>query len=109
MTESSASGIFALSSSMIAAVAYSVTHITAFSTTDELHQCRRGVGVEPVANFRWHTAPITSVEWHPNDASVLAVSGADDQVRLSDKGSEIAQVADYGKLSMLGHHLGYGR
>merc|ERR1711862_591683 len=38
------------------------------------------------------TAPITSVEWHPNDYSVLATSG-DDQIALWDlaieKDSEI--------------------
>ena len=43
---------------------------------------------EPVANFRWHTAPITSVEWHPTDASVLGVAGADDQVTIWDMAVE---------------------
>lgn len=38
----------------------------------------------PVANFNWHKAPITSVEWHPTDASAFAASGADDQVTLWD-------------------------
>lgn len=37
-----------------------------------------------VANYKWHTAPITSVEWHPTDESVLAVSGADNQLTLWD-------------------------
>lgn len=32
----------------------------------------------------WHTDAITSVEWNPVDASVLAVSGADDQTTLWD-------------------------
>ncbi|KAK8861511.1 hypothetical protein IAR55_002332 [Kwoniella newhampshirensis] len=38
----------------------------------------------PVANFQWHTAPITSVEWHPTDTSVFAASGSDDQLTLWD-------------------------
>ncbi|KAK4688072.1 ribosome assembly protein RRB1, partial [Tremellales sp. Uapishka_1] len=38
----------------------------------------------PVADFKWHTAPVTSVEWHPTDSSVFAASGSDDQVTLWD-------------------------
>ncbi|KAJ9053653.1 Ribosome assembly protein rrb1 [Entomophthora muscae] len=38
----------------------------------------------PVAHFKWHTAPITSIEWHPTDESTLAVAGADDQVTQWD-------------------------
>lgn len=38
----------------------------------------------PVATFKWHLAPITSIEWHPTESSVLAVSGADDQISLWD-------------------------
>ncbi|ELT91552.1 hypothetical protein CAPTEDRAFT_155831 [Capitella teleta] len=38
----------------------------------------------PVAVFKHHTAPITSVEWHPTDSSVLAASGSDDQITLWD-------------------------
>ncbi|RUP07427.1 WD40-repeat-containing domain protein [Jimgerdemannia flammicorona] len=38
----------------------------------------------PVATFKWHSAPITSIEWHPTDESVLAVSGADDQISIWD-------------------------
>lgn len=37
-----------------------------------------------MANFSWHTAPITSVEWHPTDSSVFAASGSDDQLTLWD-------------------------
>ena len=48
---------------------------------------------QPVAVFKHHTAPITSVEWHPNDYSVLATSGDDHQIALWDlaieKDSEI--------------------
>jgi ribosome assembly protein RRB1 len=38
----------------------------------------------PVATFKWHNAPITSIEWHPTEESVLAVSGADNQLTLWD-------------------------
>ena len=39
---------------------------------------------KPVAVFKHHTQPITSVEWHPKDFSVLASSGADNQIALWD-------------------------
>jgi hypothetical protein len=39
---------------------------------------------QPVASFKWHTGPITSVEWHPTEESVIAVSGADHQTTLWD-------------------------
>ncbi|KAI0361006.1 glutamate-rich WD repeat-containing protein [Trametes cingulata] len=38
----------------------------------------------PVAGFNWHSAPITSIEWHPTEDSIFAASGADDQVTLWD-------------------------
>ncbi|XP_014668402.1 PREDICTED: glutamate-rich WD repeat-containing protein 1-like [Priapulus caudatus] len=37
-----------------------------------------------VATFKHHTAPITSVEWHPTDGTVFAASGSDDQLTLWD-------------------------
>ncbi|XP_063902032.1 glutamate-rich WD repeat-containing protein 1-like [Zophobas morio] len=43
-----------------------------------------GAKALPIATFKWHTDAITSVEWHPCDESVLAVSGADDQISLWD-------------------------
>ncbi len=39
---------------------------------------------EPVAQFRWHTNQVTSIEWHPTDESMLAVAGADNQVTIWD-------------------------
>ena len=39
---------------------------------------------DPVAVFKHHTAPVTSVEWHHEDSSVFASSGADDQVAQWD-------------------------
>jgi len=41
-------------------------------------------GFTPVVSFRYHTAPITSLEWNPNDSSVLAVSAADDRLTIWD-------------------------
>ena len=35
-----------------------------------------------------HTAPITSVDWHPTEASSLAVSSDDNQITLWDLGVE---------------------
>ena len=34
--------------------------------------------------FKHHTAPVTSVEWHPTDSTVFASAGADDQIALWD-------------------------
>ncbi len=39
---------------------------------------------EFAASFSWHQAPVTSIEWHPEESSVLAVSGADDQISIWD-------------------------
>lgn len=41
-----------------------------------------------MASFTWHSAPITSIEWHPTEDSIFAASGADDQVTLWDLGVE---------------------
>jgi ribosome assembly protein RRB1 len=38
----------------------------------------------PAASFKWHNGPISSLEWHPTDESVLAVSGRDDQMSIWD-------------------------
>ena len=39
---------------------------------------------KPAASFQWHRDAITSIEWHPTDSSVLAASGADDQLTIWD-------------------------
>ena len=38
----------------------------------------------PIASFDLHRGPITSVEWHPTDASAFVASGEDNQVSLWD-------------------------
>ncbi|XP_071965968.1 glutamate-rich WD repeat-containing protein 1-like [Antedon mediterranea] len=45
---------------------------------------RQFKATSPVAKFKHHTGPITSVEWHPTDSTVFAASGADDQLTLWD-------------------------
>ncbi|KAJ3332797.1 ribosome biosynthesis protein rrb1 [Blyttiomyces sp. JEL0837] len=48
-------------------------------------QCRQSNQLPtPAATFKWHQKPITSIEWHPTESSMLAVAGADDQVTLWD-------------------------
>lgn len=42
------------------------------------------IEIKPLTKFEWHKVPITSIEWHPTDASVLAVSAADDQLTIWD-------------------------
>lgn len=38
----------------------------------------------PVALFKHHTEPVTSVEWHPCDSAVFASAGSDNQIALWD-------------------------
>jgi ribosome assembly protein RRB1 len=38
----------------------------------------------PVATFKHHTQPVTTVEWHPTEATVFASGGSDDQIALWD-------------------------
>ena len=42
----------------------------------------------PAAHFQWHTAPVTSVCWHPHDDSVLAVAASDHQISVWDMSVE---------------------
>jgi hypothetical protein len=36
--------------------------------------------IQPVAVFKHHRGPITSVDWHKTDSTCLASSGEDNQV-----------------------------
>jgi len=47
----------------------------------DLRELGRG---EPVAMFKHHRSPITTVEWHPHDSTVLGAGGEDDQITLWD-------------------------
>lgn len=38
----------------------------------------------PIATFKHHTNHITTVEWNPNESTVLASGGDDDQIALWD-------------------------
>jgi ribosome assembly protein RRB1 len=43
---------------------------------------------QPSGNFKWHTSPITSVQWHPTQESVIAVASEDDSINIWDLGLE---------------------
>ncbi|KAK4098877.1 WD40 repeat-like protein [Parathielavia hyrcaniae] len=43
----------------------------------------------PIASFDFHKEQITSVEWHPTDDSIVAVSAGDDTVTLWDLAVEL--------------------
>ncbi|VDN03314.1 unnamed protein product [Thelazia callipaeda] len=43
---------------------------------------------EPVARFKHHKAPITSVEWSPHETTTMMASGEDDQVTIWDMALE---------------------
>ena len=43
----------------------------------------------PVAGFKFHKKPITSIEWHPTDNSVVAIVCADDTATLWDLSVEL--------------------
>ncbi|XP_004077981.1 glutamate-rich WD repeat-containing protein 1 [Oryzias latipes] len=55
----------------------------------DLRQFKTG---RAVANFKQHSAPITSVEWSPADSSVFAASGADDVISQWDLSVESSDV-----------------
>jgi len=72
----------------------------------DLRQFQAGT---PVAVFKHHTAPVTSVEWHPTDSTVFASAGADDQIALWDlaleKDEETQDAATDPELSELAPQL----
>ncbi|EPB74561.1 hypothetical protein ANCCEY_06373 [Ancylostoma ceylanicum] len=43
---------------------------------------------QPVARFKYHSAPITSVEWLPQESTTFMASGEDDQVTIWDIATE---------------------
>ncbi|EER38234.1 ribosome assembly protein RRB1 [Histoplasma capsulatum H143] len=44
---------------------------------------------KPVASFDFHKEPVTSIEWHPTDDSVIAVACADNTLTLWDLAVEL--------------------
>ena len=40
--------------------------------------------LDPITRIRWHTSPITSIQFEPREASVLAVASADNKLTLWD-------------------------
>lgn len=66
-----------------------------------------GTQLQPssIAGFKFHQKPITSIEWHPTDNSVVAVSCADNTTTLWDLSVELDD-EEYNKESGLG--LGEG-
>jgi ribosome assembly protein RRB1 len=44
---------------------------------------------QAVASFNFHTEPVTSIEWHPTDDSVVAVAAADNTLTLWDLAVEL--------------------
>ncbi|KAK7147633.1 hypothetical protein R3I94_010220 [Phoxinus phoxinus] len=55
----------------------------------DLRQFQSG---HPVASFKQHSAPVTSVQWSPVDSSVFAASGADDVISQWDLSVESCDV-----------------
>ncbi|KAL9109814.1 MAG: hypothetical protein Q9227_005517 [Pyrenula ochraceoflavens] len=51
----------------------------------------------PVASFNFHRAPITSIEWHPSDDSVVAVACADGTATLWDLAVELDDEEQYSR------------
>lgn len=47
----------------------------------------------PVAVFKHHTKPVTTVEWHPTDSAVFASGGSDNQIAQWDLSVEKDQEA----------------
>ncbi|ESN90633.1 hypothetical protein HELRODRAFT_108698 [Helobdella robusta] len=53
----------------------------------DLSMCKKnssGTSLQPVARFKHHSRPITSIEWNPHDSTVFATSGEDDQLTIWD-------------------------
>ncbi|PRP74791.1 glutamate-rich WD repeat-containing protein [Planoprotostelium fungivorum] len=50
----------------------------------DLRSLKSGQSCESIGHYKWHKDQITSIEWDPNDDSVIAVAGADDQLTIWD-------------------------
>jgi len=68
-----------------------VSHLLCSGADDgivKVWDLRNFKSTSPAANFKWHRGPITSVQWHPSDESILAVSSADNSVSTWDMALE---------------------
>ena len=69
------------------------------------------ISPSPVASFDFHREPITSIEWHPTDDSVVAVGSADTvtlwdlAVELDDEESKAAGMADLPPQLLFVHYM----
>ena len=50
---------------------------------------KKGNDADSITRIRWHTAPITSLQFEPREESVLAVTSADDKMTLWDFSVEV--------------------
>lgn len=48
----------------------------------------RNISGGPMANFMWHKKPVTSIDWHPTDETMLVLSSEDGCVSLWDMAVE---------------------
>ncbi|KAG2457676.1 GRWD1 protein, partial [Polypterus senegalus] len=64
----------------------------------DLRQFKTG---KAVATFKQHSAPITSVEWHPTDSSVFAAAGSDDIISQWDLSVESCDPVSDGSVASL--------
>lgn len=49
----------------------------------------KGATVDSITRIRWHTHPITSIQFEPREDSVLAVASADNRLTLWDFSVEV--------------------
>jgi ribosome assembly protein RRB1 len=71
---------------------------------------------QAVASFNFHTEPVTSIEWHPTDDSVVAVAAADNTltlwdlaVELDDEEARDAGMADVPSQLLFVHYMEMGK
>lgn len=50
----------------------------------DLRKLQKNLEAEPITNIKWHNAPITSIQFHPREECVLAVSSDDNKLTMWD-------------------------
>lgn len=69
----------------------SASHLLASGSDDgsfKIWDLRAFKNGQSAGHFKWHSGPVTSLEWHPQQESVIAVSSADDSSSIWDMGLE---------------------